>query len=326
MSDERYLVTGATGCIGAWVVKQLVKEGVPVWACSRSPQKAHRLRLIMGEEELKKIRFVSCDVSDFSGLDKLVREEKINSIIHLAGLQVPFCAADPVLGAQVNVVGTVNLFETALRNHVERFVFSSSTAVYGKTEDYGTEVIDEDMPLMPASHYGIYKQANEGTAGIYWKDNGFPSLGLRPYVAYGPGRDQGMTSTPTKAIAAAVLGKDYEITFGGSYCFQYVEDIAAVYLRAARTPIKGARTYNIGGETVSSRQVVEEVCRQIPGMEGRITVRENVLPFPPQVDNRELQKVLGTVSFTPLSRGIGETIRIFRRAQGMGNLTEAILG
>ena len=60
--------------------------------------------------------------------------------------------------------------------------------------------------LTPGNHYGVYKMANEGTAQVYWADNGVPSVGLRPMTVYGAGRDQGMTSSPTAAIAAAVLG------------------------------------------------------------------------------------------------------------------------
>ena len=62
-------------------------------------------------------------------------------------------------------------------------------------------------PLLPRTLYGVYKQANESTAKVYYQDHDLSSIGLRPYVIYGPGRDQGMTSTPTKALLAVARGR-----------------------------------------------------------------------------------------------------------------------
>ncbi len=325
MSEERVLVTGATGCIGAWIVKKLIKEDVPVWACSRHPEKADRLKMIMSADDLKKVNFFRCDVSDFDAVNRLIKDERISSVIHLAALQLPFCAADPIFGAEVNVVGTVNLFEAAVRNEIDNFVFSSSTAVYGKTEEYGMDTITEDMLLKPASHYGIYKQANEGAAKVYWNSNGFSSIGLRPYVAYGPGRDQGMTSTPTKALIAAVLNEDYKITFGGRYCFQYAADLANAYIKASRAGVKGYRTYNIGGPTISSGEFVEELLKQVPEMAGRVSHSDTPLPFPADVDNSEFLQIVGGMKFTSLSDGIARTLEIFRKAKDRGLLSKEML-
>ena len=88
-------------------------------------------------------------------------------VIHLAALQVPFCRANPTLGAEVNVVGTVNVFEAALAHGIGPVVYASSVAVYGAPDDYPDPVLrPEDRPL-PRTLYGAYKVANEHTAAIY---------------------------------------------------------------------------------------------------------------------------------------------------------------
>jgi len=107
---ERFLVTGATGCIGAWTVRNLIREGVYTCALVRSSS-VHRLKLIMSEKELAAVEFVSGDITDLNAVEHALSGHKITHIIHLAAMQFPFCKADPPLGAAVNVQGTVNIFE-----------------------------------------------------------------------------------------------------------------------------------------------------------------------------------------------------------------------
>src|SRR5439155_1739888 len=115
MSSERFLVTGAAGCIGAWVVRLLLDEGVPVVATDLSAD-LHRFQLISqgrpaDQPEADKLEFDQLDVTSGADVAAMVAGRGITHIVHLAGLQLPFCAADPPLGAMVNVVGTVNVFE-----------------------------------------------------------------------------------------------------------------------------------------------------------------------------------------------------------------------
>src|SRR4029079_5905398 len=129
----------------------------------------------------------------------------VTNVIHLAALQVPFCRADPPRGALVNVVGTVNVFE-AVKRRLDRMApiaYTSSMGAYSSADvDPATGRLLEDADPHPLTHYGVYKVANEGTARIYALDDGLRSIGVRPLTVYGAGRDQGMTSGPTVAIAA----------------------------------------------------------------------------------------------------------------------------
>ena len=85
-------------------------------------------------------------------------------MIHLAALQVPFCRADPSLGARVNVVGTVNVLEAAARRELGRVVYASSVAAYDALDDHDAAPA---MQGVPSTLYGVYKRANEGTAHVY---------------------------------------------------------------------------------------------------------------------------------------------------------------
>ena len=319
MSEERFLVTGAAGCIGAWVLRNLVREGAAV-ATLDLDTKHQRLPLIMTEQEIASIQFMQGDVSDFATVENALKTSRANHIIHLAALQLPFCKADPVAGARVNVVGTVNIFEAAKRLGLKGVAYASSTAVYGLSEEYPDEPLPNDAPLKPRSHYGFYKQANEGNAAVYFRDEGLSSIGLRPYVVYGAGRDQGMTSTPTAAMLAAAAGKPYHISYGGRYCFQYADDTARAFIQAARANMTGAQVYNIGGASVSTAEVIAAIEQAQPSAKGQITFDDIPLPFPPEVDNRALVEAIGSLAFTSLAEGVAETLNIFRRALAEGKI------
>jgi UDP-glucuronate 4-epimerase len=319
MSEEHFLVTGASGCIGTWVLRNLVREGTQVTALDLDAQHP-RLPLVLDDEEIARIEFMQGDITDYARVERALRESHANRVIHLAALQLPFCKADPVAGARVNVVGTVNVFEAAKRQGIKSLVYASSAAVYGTSEEYPDEPLANDAPLKPRSHYGVYKQANEGSAQIYSREEGINSIGLRPYVVYGPGRDQGMTSTPTKAILATATGKPYHITFGGCYCFQYADDTAKAFIQAARAELHGAEAFNIGGDSVSTAEVIAAIEQAEPSARGQITFEDVPLPFPPEMDNSDLTAAIGRLHFTPLEQGISESLELFRRALAEGKI------
>ena len=181
MSKDNFFVTGAMGCIGAWVVRNLVQSGTGVTVFDLSSDQ-HRPKLIMTEKELANVRFTAGDITDTNDVKRSVIESGATHIIHLGALQVPFCKADPPLGAAVNVLGTANIFEAAKEAGIRQLVYASSIAVYGDSNFYSTELLEHHSSLHPQTLYGVYKQANEGTAGVYWQDNQIASIGLRPYT------------------------------------------------------------------------------------------------------------------------------------------------
>jgi UDP-glucuronate 4-epimerase len=322
MANEHFFITGALGCIGAWVVRNLIREGVAVTVFDMATD-PHRLRLIMEEDELAAVRFVRGDITDLEAVAREVEIARITHIVHLAGLQVPMCKANPSLGARVNVEGTVNIFEAAKRAGIRHVVYASSIAVYGLSDEYGEEPLAHDAPPHPRSLYGVYKQANEGTARVYWLDNGVSSMGLRPYTVYGPGRDQGLTSSPTKAMLAAAMGQPYHIPFGGQVAYQYADDVARIFIRAARvgnSGYSGADVFNMRGVVAGMDEVIAAVAKAAPDAPPT-TCDPTPLPFPSETDETPLIKALGALDYIPLEQGIAETVNLFRRAIIEGRLT-----
>jgi nucleoside-diphosphate-sugar epimerase len=305
-----FLLTGAHGFIGAWVTKRLLDAGARVLLFDRDAD-PRRLRLIMDEEQVARTRIVTGDITDAGTLPPIFDEFEVEHVIHLAGLQVPTCRADPRAGALVNVVGTINVFEAARLSggRVKRIVYASSAAVYGTSED-GRAVSERDEP-QPSTHYGVFKRANEGNARVYHLDHGISSVGLRPLTVYGVGRDFGLTSDPTKAMKAAVVGRPFRIRFGGRTDFQYVADTADTFIRAAVSDLEGAHVFNLHGETVHLADVVTEIERACPDARGRITFDEAPLSIPAEFDDAAIREALGTLPSTPLAEGVRATIERF---------------
>ena len=304
---ERFLVTGILGCIGAWTARVLVDEGVPVVGFDLGTA-THRLELVLAPEQMEQVTVVRGDITDLAALERALDEHEITNVIHLAALQVPFCKADPVLGAQVNVVGTVNVFEAVKRrrDRISHVVHASSVAVYG-ADDAG----DEDERTRPATHYGVYKLANEGTARIYWADDGLASVGIRPYVVYGGGRDQGLTSAATLAMEAAAHGEPFNVAFGGRATYQYAPDVARALIALSRAPAEGATVFNAGGPSVHMSEVVAAIEAAAPEVAGRITFDDVQLPFPEALES----EAPIPLEWTPLEQGVRETIELFRRVR-----------
>lgn len=322
-----YLVTGAQGCIGSWVVKNLVDAGQPVVVFDVDTQ-PRRLRQVLSEQEIARIHFVEGDICNFDGLNHVFGERAITHVIHLAALQVPACQANPRRGALVNVIGTLNVFE-AVANHSSRInnvVYASSAAVAGPPDEYGGAAFTEHSSLRPSTHYGVFKQCNEGNAAVYFQTRGISSIGLRPWAVYGVGRDFGLTSDPTKAIKAAVVGRPFQIQFGGRADMQYTDDVAKIFVRCAQSHLEGARVYNLRGQALPVSDMVAAIEAVVPEARGLISHRDHQLPIVPDFDDSTLRTEIGEIPSTSFDAGVRETVAIFRRLLAEGRLPVDELG
>jgi UDP-glucuronate 4-epimerase len=303
-----YLVTGGLGCIGAWTLYHLRRQDKQA-VCFDLSDDRHRLDLLMSQDKQASINFVKGDLTDFNQVKGAFEAHHITHVIHLAALQVPFCRANPVLGSQVNVTGTVNIFEAARQTGVGHITFASSIAVYGPPEDYPPGLLAHDAPYHPRTLYGAYKVTNELTAQVYWQDYKLSSTVLRPYTVYGLGRDQGLTSDPTKAMLAAAKGEDFHIGFGGWQQLHFASDVAQQFIEAAEQPLGGAFAFNLGTPPVAISDVAQLIMQIKPG--SRITHAEASLPFPEGCDGTELQRRFAKVYQTALEDGIRQTVDAF---------------
>lgn len=318
---DRFLVTGAAGCLGAWTLAAFLKAGAEAVAFDLSDDR-RRLRLVVESDALDAIPWIVGDLRDPEAVTTAIEKHEITHVVHLAALQVPFCRADPVMGAQVNVTGTVNVLEAARRSagQVQNVAYASSVAVFGPSTMYVDGVVRDDDPQAPATLYGVYKQANEATARVYFQEWGVSSVGLRPCVIYGLGRDQGLTSAPTVAMLHAAAGRSAHIDFSGSSTYHHAADVAAVMIAAVRAVPDGAAVYNIGGSDVDVSEIVAAIRAVVP--EVSVTHSGAPLALPSRLDGARLANWLGVATeFRPLAAGVADTIDGFRKLLEAGLVT-----
>ncbi len=297
--DGPVLITGAGGCIGSWAIALLVRAGVKVVVYDLSEDR-RRPRLLTDDADLANVTWETGDIADTAGVSKVVNAHDVQAIIHLAALQVPFCKADPVAGAQVNVVGTVNVLEAARHAGLKRVVYASSIA---------------SVSFLPGAAwletlYGAYKLCNEQTARVYYQDWGVPSIGIRPGVVYGVARDQGLTSKTTIALLAAAAGRPYAIPFTGPVSALYAGEVASAFVRAVSRDRDEAAVFDINGRTTSVAEWIDIVKGIAP--EAEISMTGEALPFPADLSDEPLVSHIGDYGQVPLEDGMRETYAAFK--------------
>ena len=313
-----YFITGAQGCIGSWIVKALIERDDEAVVFDRSDDSG-RLRAIMDADDLARVRFIIGDITDGPAVLSALSASGAERVIHLAGLQVPTCRVEPVAGALVNVVGTLNVFEAARNIGVKGVVYASSAAVYGMNDC--EDPLDESAQCEPTTHYGVFKRANEGNAHVYFLDHGIDSVGLRPLTVYGVNRDTGLTSDPTKAMKSAVLGRRFHIRFGGATDFQYVADTAATFISCADQMPEGAHIFNLHGETVTVERITGLINQQVSySNDDLITFGGPPIPIAAAMDDTAIRKIMTTLPSTPLDVGVCETMERFAALRDEGRL------
>ncbi len=309
----RVLVTGANGCIGSWIVKQLIDRKLDVLIYDLDPSLG-RLKLLADAGALSRVRVEKGRIEDTDRVKALVKDEGITHIVHLAAVLMPFCQQNPVVGGLVNVIGTLNVFEAARdAGRPVRIVYASSSAVWGPEDAYEDRELNESDPLLPATHYGVYKAANEGNARVFFTTNQISSVGLRPWAVYGFGRDLGLTADPTLAIRAVARGEPFHIRIGGQMDMQYVEDVAEIFVRCLLSTKEGAHVFNLAGQLFAMNDFAPLLERVKPGAAKLITAGGPAVPVAKRMDDARLREYLEEVPETSLEEGVRKTLEIFER-------------
>jgi nucleoside-diphosphate-sugar epimerase len=306
--DGPVLVTGAGGCIGSWVLALLSRAGVPAVAYDLTEDR-RRPRLLLSDDDLARIPWLTGDIADTAAVADAVATHRIRAIIHLAGLQVPFCKADPVGGARVNVIGTLNALEAARHHGLKRVAYASSIAALSFTPD---------VPWLDTL-YGAYKLANEHSARVYHQDWGVPSTGIRPGVVYGVARDQGLTSKTTVAILAAAAGRPYTIPFTGAVSALHAGEVASAFICAVARDRSEARVFDLNGRPTSVAAWLDLLRQIAPAAELSMDGAE--LPFPADLSDDPIQSYLGDYGPVPLEAGVRATYDSFKTLLAKGALS-----
>jgi UDP-glucuronate 4-epimerase len=311
--EHRTLVTGALGCLGAWTVKALLDLGEEPVGFDLPGSDDARLRLVLSEADRDRVTLVEGDITDAGAVGSAIDDHAITNVVHLAAMQVPLVRADPERGARVNVHGTVVVFEAikARLNRIRGLSYASSSAVYNASDH---SPAPESGGTAPSTLYGVFKVANEGTARVYWNDDDVASIGIRPYVVYGPGRDQGLTSGPSLAMEAAARGEGFTVAYGGTAQYDFAPDVGRAFALAARAATEGAHVANFPGVPSTMQEVVDAIEAAAPAVAGKVFWEEGQLPFPEALEGRQLERLIGPFTTTALADGVRATIEHHRSA------------
>ena len=290
---KNILIFGGCGFLGSWITKALLKKNLKITIFDLRI-KTELLKNLIGND-LNKINFIEGDISDYEQVLKAT--EDMNYILNLAGLMTPDCSSNPSLGAEVNVKGSINVFEAIKKNNIKFLIYTSSGGVYGNEDKYNP---------FPETHYGAFKLAVEGMARAYFNESLISSVGLRPFVIYGPGREIGGTAGVTLACKAAKQNFEYTVGFSGKVGFVYVEDVTNLVERLIDKAPLGATTMNINGITTSVENFVSIIKKNIP--DAKVKFSGKPLSVVEEILGGEPSKTFKDFKYTSLDNGINKTI------------------
>jgi nucleoside-diphosphate-sugar epimerase len=283
--SPRVLITGGFGCIGAETAKWLLANtDSEVVVCSRSVS-SDRIERVFGNADSNRLTFFEADVTDQSRLAEILTEHSISHVAHMAGLQTPDCNAHRDLGLQVNLAGTQNLIEAMKASGLplRRFVFASSAAVYGPRAAYPPGCVTLSAEPQPVNVYGAWKLAGEHISRLFADDTGIPTISVRPGALFGPGRDAGLTATPTTALKHVAVGRPYEIPYRSRQDYLYAPDVGAATGNALLEPFEGYAAFTLPSHTVETSQFVSAIRAAAIelGIEGQcaVTAGSDEVPF-----------------------------------------------
>ena len=293
---KNILIFGGCGFLGSWITKSLLKKNLKITIFDLRI-KTKLLKNLIGDD-FNKIDFIKGDITDFEVVLKVTKD--MDYILNLAGLMTPDCSSNPSLGAEVNVKGSINVFEAIKKNNIKFLIYTSSGGVYGNEDKYNP---------FPETHYGAFKLAVEGIARAYFNESLISSVGLRPFVIYGPGREIGGTAGVTLACKAAKQNLEYTVGFSGKAGFVYVEDVTNLVERLIDKAPVGALTINVNGITASVEDFISIIKKNIP--DAKVTLNGKPLSVVEEILGGEPSKIFKDFKYTSLDYGINKTINFY---------------
>lgn len=310
MSGAVVLVTGGSGFIGTWVLRELLNANVQIVVVDKQPA-LERWARVMGTGS-HEISFSDVLLTDRDGLERLLRQYSVTHVIHLAALLTPDCQNDPWYGCQVNILGSTAVFDASRRvGSVQAIAYASSYAVYGdRTSD------EPVAPSPPPTFYGAFKQAVDGIAAQYWQHFGLRSIAVRPHVVYGPEREFGLTAGPSLACRAAVCGEPYVIGYTGVVGYDYVEDVARAFVRGVLECPAGATIVDLPSEPATPDEFVRCMTTCLPRSAELISVSGPSIPPNVPPHSRDIRKTFTDWRATSLMEGVARTIAYHQNTGG----------
>lgn len=257
---NRFVVTGGAGFIGSALVRSLIDEGTVTVIDNLVTGREANLAAVRD-----RIEFHHADIRDPSAIAPLIYGADV--VFHLAAIpSVPRSIDDPVPSHQVNIDGTFNVFRAAAQGGVRRVVYAASSSAYGDSE---TLPKVETMPPRPKSPYAVQKLVGEQYASVFYSCFGLETVALRFFNVYGPRQDPNSAYSGVLSLFMKHLLAGTSPTIFGdgeqSRDFTFVEDVAALCLKAANAPGVAGKMYNAGN---GGRYTLNQTWNLLQEMEG----------------------------------------------------------
>ena len=314
------LVTGGAGFIGSHLCERLLDEGIPVINLDSfndyydPDAKRRNIRSVLGDKNYK---LVEGDILDTKLLKAIFSEEKIRVVVHLAARAgVRPSILEPGLYQEVNVTGTTNLLEASRKFGVEKFIFGSSSSVYGHNKK--VPFSEDDLVDRPISPYAASKKAGELVCYTYHHLYGISTTCLRFFTVYGPRQRPDMAIHKfTKCIATSE-----EITMFGSgdskRDYTFISDIVDGICKAI-AHCEDYHIYNLGeSKTIELRELIRLIAKYL---EKEPLIRE--LPLQPgdvPITYADIRKARSEIGFQPrvgMEEGVGKFVEWYHKTNSL---------
>jgi UDP-glucose 4-epimerase len=310
-----YLVTGGTGLIGSRIVRDVVREGGEAVVLDMFPNPSI-FESLLSETEMKRVKIIQGDVEDVLGLVRIIKDNNVDVIFHMAAMIGDAVDANPPLGMKTNCVGTTNIFEAARILGVKKVVWASSITVFGPPDLYKEEYIPNDALHYPLNMYGATKSLCEKVASWYYDAHGVDINAIRFSLVYGPGHARGHGATLTRElIMNPALGKPAHVYFADNYTgWLYVDDAAKAAVLASKAVNTKTRAYSLMGDVRTVRETAAYVKKLLPAAD--IKLEAGYLGLKWKYAS-PIEEELGYRPEWPMERGVKEMINGIRRQHGL---------
>jgi UDP-glucose 4-epimerase len=320
----RYLVTGGTGFVGAFVVRELVGAGHDVTALDLKPD-GDLLAGVLGGTVPDNVEVVTGDVSDRDGVQRIMSEARPERVVHLASMLSRGSDADPLLAIKVNCEGQVNVFDAALAVGASKVAWASTIAVFGWIES-GGELIANDAPHAPTGMYGATKSLNE-RIGAHYRKRGLDNVGLRFTAAYGHGKAATLARgtgamESTELLEKPARGEPGRIENGNDVVdWLYVEDAAYAVRLASEAPQGPSPALTICGDLRPMSEAVAYVRHLLP--DAQIEVETDGPTLVQNFDASAAETQIGYRRRFSMEEGFRKAIETVRAVYGLPPLPAA---
>ncbi|WP_455367729.1 SDR family NAD(P)-dependent oxidoreductase [[Eubacterium] cellulosolvens] len=307
MHCEHVLVTGGAGFIGSHLAERLIQKEIEVTVLDNLITGKYENLSILRKS--KGFQFIQGDIRDRRIVANTMKDVEL-LFHHAAVTGVSSSLADPTFIEEVNVIGTLNILESARKADVNRIIFASSAAVYGRALK---SPCDEHTPLSPISPYGVTKMAAEHYCRVFYETYGLKSTALRYFNVYGPRQRADLEGGVAAIFISNLLNDQRPIIYGdgnNTRDFIYVHDVVEATLQALEAKID-FDIINIGTGIPTSILTLAEMISRLLGKEGLDPIFTQ--PRVCDIDNswcdpNHAKKVLDFSADIPLKEGLRKTL------------------